>query len=139
MNHVIDYRRVNQNFAHVLHNRNLCSGGKCFLSYIFCYSIRICYLANNYSIISAGDMKFHISSPCDKTFRQYQQYQHFDPLSLTVEFGLLFENLSLRSCHYLSKRLGAVATWIQTPNLQHTQLYPGHQNNSVGQKRRRLK
>lgn len=84
-------------------------------------------------------MKFHISSPCDKTFRQHQQYQHFDPLSLTVEFGLLFENLSLRSCHYLFKRLASVATWIQTPNPQHTQLYPGHQNNSVGQKRRRSK
>ena len=52
-------------------------------------------LANNFWIVSARALIFHMSIPCDKTFPWVYHYFLSCDLTLTLEFDLLFKNFNL--------------------------------------------
>ena len=64
--------------------------GYCFFS--VCHSVILIETLTFWEV-SAWVLIFHMDIPCDKTFLLVPKY--FDPVTLTFEFGLLFENLNL--------------------------------------------
>ena len=73
--------------------RVYCFGSVCYSVILsFCNSVWIFYLVNTFWTVSARALTFHrvflLTIP-------FQGYHHFYPVTLTLEFDLLFENLTL--------------------------------------------
>ena len=92
---------------HFFYAPRLKIGGILFLSCVsFSNSVKF---ANNLWTLSARALIFNMSIPCDKTFPCEPYF--FYPVSLTLEFYLLFENLNLAN-NFWTMRARALIFYI---------------------------